>query len=262
MKRFGWRIFLLGMALMMAIPVLGGCVYRGGGRIVHLSDEMKHETVRAQSDSDSWRIEIERLSFSGGGDPVIRVIPSEEAHVEAHYPAELDDYGFEITVKGGVIHIATDYHYSYAAGAFEVTVYANFDQIELSGGCNLDVDASGMERVKLDISGASDLTIKNLSAKRFEIDLSGAADITASGTAERAVIGVSGASDIDARELVCREADVRLSGAGNLVLSVTELLDARVSGVGSVSYYGSPAVSSNVSGVGEIKQRSETVYEK
>lgn len=253
------KIFVAAAVLLLALSVLSGCCI-AGGRTVRLSGAAKETVVYGTGSSEGWTVKIEKLSFSGEETPVIRLIPSDAVRVEAAYNADFEDYGFDITVKNGVIRIGTDYSHNYIGDVFEITVYADFDKVELSGGCNLDIDASGAEVLTLDISGASDCFVRNAEARRLEIELSGAADIEMEGTAVSFVVGLSGAADIDAKALVSSEADVRVSGAGNVALSVTDTLRARISGVGSVVYYGSPVVTSNVSGLGEVKQESENLY--
>lgn len=227
---------------------------------MRLSGDVKETTIYGSGDSEGWTVEIEKLSFSGSGNAIVKLVPSDSVRIEAKYNEDFVDYGFEISAKNGKIRIGTTHNYSYIADVFEITVYANFDRVELSGGCNLEIDAAGAEKLRIDISGACDCLVKNAAARRLEIDLSGAADIDVSGTADTFVVGLSGAADVDARSLVAVNADIRVSGTGTVTLSVTDTLKAKISGVGSVYYYGSPAVTSNVSGLGEVKQHSEEIY--
>ena len=259
-RSFLIRVLSAAAALVTALFLFSGCRMYTGWKTVRLSGDMKETTIYGSGDSEGWTVEIEKLSFSDSENAVVRLVPSDSVRIEARYNEDFADYGFEVTAKNGKIRIGTAHNYSYIADAFEITVYADFDRVELSGGCDLEIDAAGAEELRLDISGACDCLIKNAAARRLEIDLSGAADITVSGTAETFVVGLSGAAEVDARALAAANADIRVSGAGSVALAVTDTLKAKISGVGSVYYYGSPAVTSNVSGLGEVEQRSEEIY--
>lgn len=259
-RSFLTRMLGAAAALMMALSVFAGCRVYTGWRTVRLSGNVQETTVYGSGVSDGWTVELEKLSFSDSENAVIRLVPSDSVRVEAKYSGDFADYGFEITAKNGKIRIGTNHNYNYIADVFEITVYADFNHVELSGGCSLEIDASGVEELRLDISGACDCLVENAAAKRLEIELSGAANIDISGTVQTFVAGLSGAADVAAKSLVAAEADIRVSGAGSVILSVTDTLKTKISGVGSVYYYGSPVVTSNVSGLGEVKQRSEEIY--
>ena len=202
-RSFLTRMLGAAAALMMALSVFAGCRVYTGWRTVRLSGDVQETTVYGSGASDGWTVEIEKLSFSDSENAVIRLVPSDSVRIEAKYSGDFADYGFEITAKNGKIRIGTNHNYNYIADVFEITVYADFDHVELSGGCSLEIDASGAEELRLDISGACDCLVENAAAKRLEIELSGAANINISGTAQTFVVDLSGAADVAAK-IACR----------------------------------------------------------
>lgn len=170
-RSFLTRMLGAAAALMMALSVFAGCRVYTGWRTVRLSGDVQETTVYGSGASDGWTVEIEKLSFSDSENAVIRLVPSDSVRIEAKYSGDFADYGFEITAKNGKIRIGTNHNYNYIADVFEITVYADFDHVELSGGCSLEIDASGAEELRLDISGACDCLVENAAAKRLEIEL-------------------------------------------------------------------------------------------
>lgn len=252
---------MLAVLLIGAIAIsAAGCVWHFPTGTVRLSGNQTERIVEGTGNADHWEVQIDRLSFSDDKNAVIRLVPSDTVRVEASYCEKLEDYGFSITAEDGIIRIGTDHHYTYRTEHFTVTVYADFNRIVLSGGCGLDIDASGRETLKVNLSGASDCEIRGLDAKQLDVSVSGAAELGLHGKVDHFALYVSGAADTEAKALVCQSAELHVSGAGNVSISVLDSLSASISGAGSVSYYGSPKTDNQVSGVGSVKQISENIY--
>jgi hypothetical protein len=247
------------LALILALA-LTGCTMTISfdQRYVKLDDDYVTDTVVPKEDPDTWKIVIDKLIFVNASNNVsIRVQPSDSPRIEAFYSKELRDYGFAITAEDGVINVSTSHYYTYSTDRFELVIYANFDELELKGGYKLDVDAAGMENVKLSIDGAADVEVENLESELIEINIAGAAAIKLSGNTDKLYADLNGAGDIDAKRLCAAVTEVEMDGAGSVAVSVTELLKVDIDGMGSVRYYGSPVVQRDIDGLGTVEQASK-----
>ncbi len=233
-----------------------GCIHISiGSRFVTLTGDCT--TLRETPDANEvYRIEIDNMSFTDSKNVSINIAYSDTPYVEAVVSEDLLDYGFAITMKNGVLRVAPNKHLEIKTDCFELTIHARFDEVELSGGYDVTVDADGAETLSLRVSGAADGRIDNLHVRDFEAKVSGAGSFALSGEAEKATIHISGAGDIEAAGLVCGALDAKISGAGDMTVSVLDALDAKISGVGSIAYYGSPTVTQSVSGLGTVTQQA------
>lgn len=266
-------------------------------RLVTLSGQ--YTTLSATPEANTvYRIELDNMSFSNSKNVKIDIAYSDTPSVEATVSEDLLDYGFAITLKNGVLRVGPNRHLEIKTDRFELIIRARFDDIRLSGGYGVAVDAGGAESLRLSVSGAADGTIDNLAVTDFDAKISGAGAFVISGTAKRAFIHVSGAGDIncpaftcdtleaqisgigsftlagaadeatvqisgtgsiDAADFVCGVLEAKISGSGDVTMAVKNELTARITGMGSVNYYGSPTVTQSVSGLGTVTQKSATL---
>ena len=252
------KTVLLTLVLVMGVTLMG-CTFHVsfGQRHVRLSNEYVSKTVKPRVEEESWKVVIDKMIFLNSGNVSIRLIPSDTTYVEAYYSEELERYGFKITAENGVIRVATGYNYTYSTECFELTIYANFHELQLKGGYELDVDATGMRELEIRIDGAANCEVTNLQAERVGMKIAGAAKVEAQGFADLFEVNLSGAGDIDAKYLGCLVANVELKGAGSVSVSVEELLNVDIAGVSSVRYYGSPKVRRNIAGLASVEQASD-----
>jgi hypothetical protein len=213
--------------------------------------------------SDNFRAEklkFEKISFIGAEKAKITVVPSDETRVEATYHSNMEDHGFRVYYKEGEIEISVPKQTNFSAEKFEVTVYANLEKIEISGGIEFEMNAEKCRSIDLDIKGGAKVYVYNIDAANIEIDIAGAADIDLFGKTELFEIELAGAGSIDAKSLVSKKAEVKISGAGSAELSVIEELLADVDGVGNLTYYGDPVLKNISGGLTDVEQASKNVY--
>lgn len=222
--------------------------------------EIKEVTVVSANNVKAKSLDFENISFTNTPKAAIKIVPSEETKVVARYPAAMDDYGFKIEVKGEDIDISLPKQRNFVADEFEITVYANIEDIDISGGISVEMDASRSKVLSFDITGGADIYAYNIDAAGVEIDVDGAASMDLSGKTERFEMELNGAGSIDAKSLVCKNAEVEISGAGSAEISVTDRLLADIDGVGALEYYGDPLVENISGGLTDVEQASKTVY--
>ncbi len=246
------------LALAAILSLASGCVVSIGSTAVRLKGDMK-ELSETVSIGKGCRVELDNMSFLEDGGVSIRIRYGEDASVTGSVPEDIFDYGFKVTVDNGVLRIAPRKRLSIDAERFELTVTAPFDELILSGGYPIAVDAAGAKEFSLEVEGAASGTVENLAVRELEAEFSGAGAFAFTGTAEEAEFSIRGAGDIDAAGLVVKRLEAELAGAGDVVVSVTDSLEAQISGVGSIEYYGDPGVSQKISGIGTVTQRSASL---
>ena len=229
-------------------------------RPVSLSGTIKTETILSTDGFPVKKLDFENISFTNTDKAKIYIVPSEETKVEITYPSDMEDHGFRAFIREGEIEISTPKQKNFSAEKFEVTVFANIEEIEISGGIELEMDAFKSQKIGLDIKGGAKVYVYNIDAANVEIDIAGAADIDLFGKTELFEIELAGAGSIDAKSLVSKKAEVKISGAGSAELSVIEELLADVDGVGNLTYYGDPVLKNISGGLTDVEQASKNVY--
>lgn len=255
--------------LILCAFLLGGCSFVVEGindavdavTPVTLTGALKTETVTPSDGIPATKLDFENITFSNvGGKVKIKVIPSDETRVEATYPSDMENYGFAITIREGEIDISVPKQTHFAGEGFEVTVYANLTEIDISGGIELEVDASASKTMDIEVAGATSLYMYGVAAEELSLDIKGAASMDITGRTNRLELELAGAGAVDAKSLICKVAEVRISGAGSAEISVTDELLADMDGVGALAYYGDPTVKNLSGGLTDIEQVSKEVY--
>ncbi len=226
----------------------------------NLSGELETKTFLPSDGFKAKKLDFENISFTGTETAKIYIVPSDETKVEATYPSDMKDQGFRVYFREGEIEISVPKQTNFVAEKFEVTVFADIEEIEISGGIELEMDASASRKIDLDVTGGTAVYIYNIDVREMEMDIKGAASLDLSGKADWLELELAGAGAIDAKSLVCRKAEVKISGAGSAELSVTEELLADVDGVGKLTYYGDPALKNISGGLTDVEQASKEVY--
>lgn len=224
-----------------------------------LTGEMKNITVTPADGISATKLDFENISFTNT-DAKIYIVPSDETKVEISYPSDMENHSFKVEIRGGEIDISVPKQTNFSAKNFEVKVYANIEEIEISGGIAVEMDAWKSKELSLDVKGGTSVYIYNIDVTEMEMDIDGAASINLSGTADYFEIDLAGAGAIDAKSLVCKKAEVKISGAGSAELSVTDELLADVDGVGALGYYGDPVLKNISGGLTDIEQISKNIY--
>ena len=257
-----------GFLFILCVFLLVGCSFDISG-INNVVDAVKPTALTGTLKSNAFlpadgftatKLDFEKISFTNTKNAKIYIVPSEETRVEATYPSDMEDYGFRVYFRDGEIEISVPKQTNFSAEKFEVTVYANLEEIEISGGIELEMDAFKSQKIDLDIKGGAKVYVYNIDAANVEIDIAGAADIDLFGKTELFEIELAGAGSIDAKSLVSKKAEVKISGAGSAELSVIEELLADVDGVGNLTYYGDPVLKNISGGLTDVEQASKNVY--
>lgn len=217
------------------------------------------ETVLAPGFNAAEELSVEKISFTNS-EAKIRIIPSDETRVEILHPSDLADYGFFARIEDGEIEIGVPKQTNFIAEKFEITVYGNISDIEISGSVDLEIDGSGINEYDIDILGAAKVYMYKVAAKEFSLEVNGAGAINISGTADYFEAEINGAGTLDAKSLLCRIAEIEISGAGTAGISVTDELLADLDGVGSLEYYGDPVLRNISGGLTDVEQISKEVY--
>ncbi|MBR3610553.1 MAG: DUF2807 domain-containing protein [Oscillospiraceae bacterium] len=225
-----------------------------------VTGEMNFESITPSDGIPVRKLEFENISFTGAEEAKILIIPSDETKVEASYPIRMHEHNFRISVREGEIEISVPKQTNFKADKFEIKIYANIEEIDISGGIALEMDAKNSKRIHLEAKGGADIYIYNIAAESFETDVAGAASMNLSGETENFEVELAGAGALDAKSLICRNADIEISGAGTAEVSVTDKLFADMDGVGSLRYYGDPLVENISAGLTDVEQVSKEVY--
>ena len=202
--------------------LLAGCSFDMSGisevveaaKPVSLAGGLKTETFLPSDNFKAEKLKFEKISFTGAEKAKIIVVPSEETKVEATYHSDMEDHGFKVYFHEGEIEISVPQQTNFIAERFEVTVYANVDEIEISGGIEFEMNAENCRNIDLDIKGGADVYIYNIDTYETDIDIAGAASMDLSGNTELFEMELAGAGTIDAKNLVSKKSEVRISGAG------------------------------------------------
>ncbi|MBR3952545.1 MAG: DUF2807 domain-containing protein [Oscillospiraceae bacterium] len=225
-----------------------------------VTGEMNFESITPSDGIPVRKLEFENISFTGAEEAKIFIIPSDETKVEASYPIRMHEHNFRISVREGEIEISVPKQTNFKADKFEIKIYANIEEIDISGGIALEMDAKNSKRIHLEAKGGADIYIYNIAAESFETNVAGAASMNLSGETENFEVELAGAGVLDAKSLICRNADIEISGAGTAEVSVTDKLFADMDGVGSLRYYGDPLVENISAGLTDVEQVSKEVY--
>ena len=226
---------------------------------VNLTGPIETKTFLPSDGFTAKKLEFENISFISSG-AKINIIPSDETKVEATYPSDMEDHGFRVYYKESEIEISVPKQTNFSAEKFEVTVYANLEKIEISGGIEFEMNAEKCRSIDLDIKGGAEVYIYNIDTEKTDIDIAGAASMNLSGKTGLFELELAGAGTIDAKSLVSEKAEVEISGAGTAEVSVTEELFADIDGVGTLTYYGDPVLKNISGGLTDIEQASKNVY--
>ena len=129
--------------------LLAGCSFDISGinnaidavRPVNLSGTIKTETILSAEGFPVKKLDFENISFTNTEKAKIYIVPSDETKVEITYPSDMEDHGFRAFIDEGEIKISAPKQTNFSAEKFEVTIFANIEEIEISGGIELEMDA-------------------------------------------------------------------------------------------------------------------------
>ena len=262
------RIIKSVFCLCLCAFLLVGCSFDISGinsvvdavKPVDLKGEIKTETFFPLDGISAKKLDFENISFTGTKMAEIYIVPSDETKVEATYPSDMEDHGFKIDIQKGEVEISVPKQTNFVAETFQITIYANIEEIEITGSISLEMNAQNSRKIKLDVTGAANAYIYNIDADFVEVDVTGAAAINLSGSVDNFELELDGAGAIDAKSLTAKKAEVKISGAGSADVSVIEELLADMDGVGKLDYYGDPVLKNISGGLTDLEQVSKEIY--
>ena len=262
------RIIKSVFCLCLCAFLLVGCSFDISGinsvvdavKPVDLKGEIKTETFFPLDGLSAKKLDFENISFTGTKMAEIYIVPSDETKVEATYPSDMEEYGFGVYFRKGEIEISVPKQTNFVAETFQITIYANIEEIEITGSISLEMNAQNSRKIKLDVTGAANAYIYNIDADFVEADVTGAAAINLSGSADNFELELDGAGAIDAKSLIAKKAEVKICGAGSADVSVIEELLADMDGIGSLDYYGDPVLKNISGGLTDLEQVSKEIY--
>lgn len=248
--------------------LLAGCSFAAEGinnaveavKPVRLTGEIKEQTFLPSDGFVAKKLNFEKINFTNTKGAKIYIVPSDETKVEATYPSDMENHGFRVYFREGEIEISVPKQTNFVGETFEVTVYANIEEIDISGGIELEVDASGARTMDIEVIGATSLYMYNVKTEHLSLGVKGAASMDIIGATDILEVEIEGAGSVDAKTLVCKKAEVEISGAGSAELSVTDELLADVDGVGALGYYGDPVLKNISGGLTDVEQISKNIY--
>ncbi|MBE6882589.1 MAG: DUF2807 domain-containing protein [Ruminococcaceae bacterium] len=260
------KLFKTGFLFILCAFLLVGCSFDidGINNVIDsvtpkdVTGEMNYFTTTPADGISARKLDFKNISFTGNAK--IYIFPSDETKVEAAYPTGLEESGFRIKIREGEIEVSVPKPTNFRIDNFELKVYGNIEEIEISGGIALEMNAEASKKIELDVKGGADAYIYNINAFETEIDIDGAASLNLSGNTDYLELDLSGAGAIDSKSLVCKKAEVKISGAGSASVSVTDELLADVDGVGALEYYGNPVLKNISGGLTDVEQISKEVY--
>ena len=227
---------------------------------VALSGSLKSDVIVPEDGIPVKKLDFENISFTNTESAKIYIVPSDETRVEITYPSDMENHGFRAFISEGEIEISAPKQTNFSAEKFEVTVFANIEEIEISGGIEFEMNAEKCRNIDLDIKGGADVYIYNIDTADTDISIAGAASMDLFGKTALFELELAGAGTIDAKSLVAEKAEVEISGAGTAEVSVTEELFADIDGVGTLTYYGDPVLKNISGGLTDIEQASKEIY--
>ncbi len=127
-----------------------------------------------------------------------------------------------------------------------IAVVLNEDQlsfpvndIEITGTASLNVQISGVDKLKIDQSGASKTNLNLKDVKLLDVDISGACSMYLSGNANEIKMDQSGVCSVNTRGLIVDRFSLDASGAGNTSVNAKNV-NADLSGTSSLTYKSYP----------------------
>ncbi len=262
------QIFKPLFCFILCTFLLVGCSFdmSGVGNVVDavkptkLIGELETKTFLPSNGFAATKLNFENISFTNTESAKIFIVPSEETKVEATYPSDMENHNFRVYFREGEIEISVPKQTNFVAEKFEITVFANIEEIEIFGGIELEMDAAKSKKIDIDIKGGAKVYAFNVAADYMKINVEGAASMNLFGSTRALELELAGAGAIDAKSLVCEKAEVKISGAGSAEISVTDELLSDIGGVGSLAYYGDPVLENISGGLAAVEQASKKVY--
>ena len=187
------KIFKTGFLFILCVFLLVGCSFDISG-INNVVDAVKPTALTGTLKSNAFlpadgftatKLDFENISFTNTKNAKIYIVPSEETRVEATYPSDMEDYGFRVYFKEGKIEISVPKQTNFSVEKFEVTIFANIEEIEISGGIEIEMNAEASRKIDFDIKGGASLYVYNIAADHVEIDVAGAASMDLAGKIHR-----------------------------------------------------------------------------
>ena len=262
------------VAIMLNIVILlCGCNFLKN-TIVKLEGEVATREYDTEEKIDEISI---RGIYGISGSLKLNVKPSDDNKVEIKCQEDMFENGLNVENVDGQLSISVSGTKLFKMENFEITVYAKPEKIKISGAYDIDIGASGQDKVSvlidgtakgdfdfsdcrevdIDINGTIQVDADIKGCEKFSVSVDGAGKTDINGDAGEFSCSISGACDIDAYGLKTKQAKINIKGAGNAKISVEQKLDATINGAGNIKYKGDPEVKENLHGLGKVAKAED-----
>ncbi len=137
--------------------------------------------------------------------------------------------------------------------SFDITL-PDLQEVDVAGGCSVDVDGFKGKEIKLKAVGASALRA-SVQAKILSVHVEGASSATIHGSGDVLEATAIGASSLNARSFKALKGHADISGASSAHVQATDSVDGQATGASSLCVYGSPVVTAKASGASSVKNK-------
>lgn len=104
----------------------------------------------------------------------------------------------------------------------------------------LEITVTCSELNEVDVSGACNVSVEAIESEEFTVDASGASKVTLEGSTTRLIVDISGATKVTATELAADQVHVDASGAAKATVNAAESIHGDLSGAAKLEYTGKP----------------------
>ncbi len=122
---------------------------------------------------------------------------------------------------------------------FEVTNEV-LEGLEVSGGAQVNADATPAGQWRLDVSGESVVSVSRMAAQKLKMEVTGNSQVDVSGSASDVKLKASGSSRVNTTSLSTVNLDVDASGGSVLNVAASNSATGSVSGNSRVTVVGNP----------------------
>jgi hypothetical protein len=127
-----------------------------------------------------------------------------------------------------------------------------FEAVEASGGSNVKMTATPIQKLEINASGGSDVEVTGISSTELDVDVSGGSDVTLTGNASSGVVTAAGSSTLRLTGVPLESLQLDTSGGSTLNARVSSTLTGSVSGGSTVIIVGTPSNRVDQSGGSQV----------
>lgn len=108
---------------------------------------------------------------------------------------------------------------------------------------------------EMEVTGGGNVDISALDEKKFELRITGSGDVHVVGTAQNVKTEITGSGNAKLGDLVAQSMEIHILGSGDAEVHVEEKLDVHITGSGDVAYTGEPkSTTRHITGSGDVRK--------